>query len=86
MVAHLTPKLIAYSTEYQFKQQNKVVEKGVRGLSVWLLLLRICTKISISLGTLWRQWRSRDAIHAGRYLADREFRYLRTVRVTAAVY
>ncbi len=28
----------------------------------------------------------RYAIHAGRYLTDKEFRYLRTVIVTAAVY
>jgi len=34
----------------------------------------------------WRQRRSRYAIHAGRNLPDKEFRYLRTVRVTAAVY
>ena len=30
--------------------------------------------------------RDRYAIHAGRNLPDKEFRYLRTVRVTAAVY
>ena len=34
----------------------------------------------------WRQWRDRYAIHAGRNLPDKEFRYLRTVIVTAAVY
>ena len=33
-----------------------------------------------------RQLPSRYAIHAGRYLTDKEFRYLRTVIVTAAVY
>ena len=33
-----------------------------------------------------RQWRSRYAIRAGRNLPDKEFRYLRTVIVTAAVY
>ena len=33
-----------------------------------------------------RQWGSRYAIHAGRNLPDKEFRYLRTVIVTAAVY
>ena len=51
-----------------------------------LLLLCICTKISNSLDQPWRQWRSRYAFHAGRNLPDKEFRYLRTVRVTAAVY
>ena len=60
--------------------------KGARGLSVWLLLFCICTKNSNSLDPSWRQWRSRYAIHAGRNLPDKEFRYLRTVRVTAAVY
>ena len=33
-----------------------------------------------------RQWGSRYAIRAGRNLPDKEFRYLRTVIVTAAVY
>ena len=33
-----------------------------------------------------RQWRSRYAIRAGRNLPDKEFRYLRTVIVTAPVY
>ena len=33
-----------------------------------------------------RQWESRYAIRAGRNLPDKEFRYLRTVIVTAAVY
>ena len=34
----------------------------------------------------WRQWGNRYAIRAGRNLPDKEFRYLRTVIVTAAVY
>ena len=34
----------------------------------------------------WRQWGSRCAFRAGRNLPDKEFRYLRTVIVTAAVY
>ena len=40
--------------------------------------------ISLSLG--WRQRGSRYAIRAGRHLPDKEFRYLRPVIVTAAVY
>src|SRR6185312_15053656 len=47
---------------------------------------RIFTRNSISLSWCWRQWGSRYAIHAGRNLPDKEFRYLRTVIVTAAVY
>ena len=41
---------------------------------------------TISLRMCWRQWGSRYAIRAGRNLPDKEFRYLRTVIVTAAVY
>ena len=46
----------------------------------------IFTAISISLSLGWRQRRCRYAIRAGRNLPDKEFRYLRTVIVTAAVY
>ena len=46
----------------------------------------ICTHIPISLSPSRRQWGSRYAIRAGRNLPDKEFRYLRTVIVTAAVY
>jgi hypothetical protein len=44
------------------------------------------TASSISLSRCWRQRGSRYAIRAGRNLPDKEFRYLRTVIVTAAVY
>jgi len=60
--------------------------KGARGLSVWPRELRIFTENSISLSRCWRQRGSRYAIRAGRNLPDKEFRYLRTVIVTAAVY
>src|SRR3546814_5065580 len=40
----------------------------------------------MSLSRCWRQRGSRYAIRAGRNLPDKEFRYLRTVIVTAAVY
>ena len=46
----------------------------------------IFTAISISLRTTLRQRPDRYAIRAGRNLPDKEFRYLRTVIVTAAVY
>ena len=46
----------------------------------------IFTAISISLSLGWRQRRCRYTIRAGRNLPDKEFRYLRTVIVTAAVY
>ncbi|KAA0066855.1 hypothetical protein E6C27_scaffold271G002490 [Cucumis melo var. makuwa] len=41
---------------------------------------------SISPGPCRRQRGSHDTIRAGRYLCDKEFRYLRTIRVIAAVY
>ena len=60
--------------------------KGSRGLSVFLRVGGIFTANSVSLGTRLRHRRSRYAIRAGRNLPDKEFRYLRTVIVTAAVY
>ncbi len=60
--------------------------KGARGLSVLPRVLGIFTENSISLSPWLRQWGSRYAIRAGRNLPDKEFRYLRTVIVTAAVH
>src|SRR4026208_1176178 len=60
--------------------------KGARGLSVRPQEPRIFTGNSVSLSLCWRQRGSRYAIRAGRNLPDKEFRYLRTVIVTAAVY
>ncbi len=60
--------------------------KGARGLSVLSWVLGIFTEITISLSPSLRQRPSRYAIRAGRNLPDKEFRYLRTVIVTAAVY
>ncbi len=60
--------------------------KGSWGLSVLPRVHCIFTAISISLGLGWRQCGHRYAIRAGRNLPDKEFRYLRTVIVTAAVY
>jgi hypothetical protein len=60
--------------------------KGSRGLSVLPRVLGIFTENSISLSPWLRQRGSRYAIRAGRNLPDKEFRYLRTVIVTAAVY
>ena len=60
--------------------------KGSRGLSVLPRVIRIFTNNTISPGPWLRQRPSRYAIRAGRNLPDKEFRYLRTVIVTAAVY
>ncbi len=60
--------------------------KGSRGLFVQPRAGGILTTTTVSPGTSSRQRPSRYAIRAGRNLPDKEFRYLRTVRVTAAVY
>ena len=60
--------------------------KGARGLFVLSRVLGILTETPISPSSRRRQRPSRYAIRAGRNLPDKEFRYLRTVIVTAAVY
>ncbi len=60
--------------------------KAPRGLFVLLRVSSIFTAISTSPGPLLRQCSARYAIRAGRNLPDKEFRYLRTVIVTAAVH
>ena len=60
--------------------------KGARGLSVLPRGDCIFTNTSTSLSLGRRQCGHRYAIRAGRNLPDKEFRYLRTVIVTAAVY
>ncbi len=57
-----------------------------RGLFVLPRVTRICTGPAVSPGPSSRQRPRRDAFRAGRNLPDKEFRYLRTVIVTAAVY
>ena len=60
--------------------------KGARGLSVLSRATGIFTGTTNSLSLLSRQRPDRYAIRAGRNLPDKEFRYLRTVIVTAAVH
>ena len=60
--------------------------EGSRGLSVPLRLSGIFTATTISPSSWLRQCPDRYTIRAGRNLPDKEFRYLRTVIVTAAVY
>ena len=60
--------------------------KAPRGLFVLSWETRIFTGLAVSPGPLLRQRPSRYSFRAGRNLPDKEFRYLRTVRVTAAVY
>ena len=60
--------------------------KGSRGLFVPSRVIGIFTDTTISLGSWLRQCPDHYTIRAGRNLPDKEFRYLRTVIVTAAVY
>ena len=60
--------------------------KAPRGLFVRLRVGRVFTASSISPSPSLRQRPDRYTIRAGRNLPDKEFRYLRTVIVTAAVH
>ena len=62
-----------------------IYSKASQGLSVQLYLSGIFTGNVISPSSRLRQCRDGYAIHAGRNLPDKEFRYLRTVIVTAVV-
>lgn len=60
--------------------------KGSRGLSVLLRVNGIFTATTSSPSLSLRQCPDRYTIRAGRNLPDKEFRYLRTVIVTAAIH
>ena len=92
-ISTMTPPILAYRVHslppilhMQFQIPMSSYSKGAQGLSVFLRVHGIFTATSIS-PSLWpRQCGDRYAIRAGRNLPDEEFRYLRTVIVTAAVY
>src|SRR5699024_6528832 len=69
-----------------YKHSISDYSKAPRGLSVLSRVTRIFTRSIISPGLSLRQCPSRCTFRAGRNLPDKEFRYLRTVIVTAAVY
>ena len=89
----MAPPILAYRVRslppiLHMQAQNPMssYSKGAQGLSVFLRVHGIFTATAIS-PSLWpRQCGDRYAIRAGRNLPDKEFRYLRTVIVTAAVY
>jgi len=60
--------------------------KGSRGLSVLLRETGIFTGLTTSPRSTLRQCPDRYTIRAGRNLPDKEFRYLRTVIVTADIH
>ena len=60
--------------------------EGAWGLSVPLRVTGVFTDTTISPSSWLRQRPDRYTIRAGRNLPDKEFRYLRTVIVTAAIH
>jgi hypothetical protein len=86
--AHLTMRFHSLPVILHMTSQEPIPEysKGSRGLSVLLRVNGIFTATTISPSLLLRQCPDRYTIRAGRNLPDKEFRYLRTVIVTAAIH
>ena len=84
----LAARLLSLPPILYIKHQNPMsgYSKAPRGLSVQSQVTGIFTGTTISPSPSLRQRPSRCAFRAGRNLPDKEFRYLRTVIVTAAVY
>ena len=84
----LTPRLLCLPATLHKPRPNAIssYSKAPQGLFVLLRVTRIFTRTSISPSPSLRQCSTRYAIRAGRNLPDKEFRYLRTVIVTAAVH
>ena len=84
----LTPILHSLPPILYMKYRNSTLScsKAPWGLSVLSQVTGIFTGTTISPGRLLRQCPNRYTIRAGQNLPDKEFRYLRTVIVTAAVY
>ena len=84
----LAPKLHSLPPILYINHQNPVssCSKAPWGLSVLSQVTSIFTSTTISPSTLSRQLPNHYAFRAGQNLPDKEFRYLRTVIVTAAVH
>ena len=84
----LAPTLQSLPPILHIRNQNTMpsCSKGSWGLSVQRQVTGVFTGTTISPSPSLRQRSSRYAFRAGRNLPDKEFRYLRTVIVTAAVY
>ena len=84
----LTPVVPSLPPILYMKYRNSTLScsKAPWGLSVLSRVTGIFTGTTISPGGLLRQCPDRYTIRAGQNLPDKEFRYLRTVIVTAAVY
>ena len=91
-IPRMTPPTLARQLQrlppilYKLKPNSiSSCSEGPRGLSVLSRVTCIFTGITTSPGLPSRQCSDRYAIRAGRNLPDKEFRYLRTVIVTAAI-
>ena len=86
--SHLTVRLQCLLVILHMTSQEPISEysKGSRGLSVLLRVNSIFTATTSSPSLSLRQCPDRYTIRAGRNLPDKEFRYLRTVIVTAAIH
>ena len=84
----LAPLLHSLPPILYINYQNPVssYSKAPWGLSVLSQVTSIFTSTTISPSTLSRQRPNHYAFRAGQNLPDKEFRYLRTVIVTAAVH
>ena len=84
----LTAVLLSLPPILYMSYQNSMPDysKALRGLSVQSRVASIFTRTTTSPDLQLRQCPSHYAIRAGQNLPDKEFRYLRTVIVTAAVY
>ena len=84
----LAPKLLSLPPILYINDLNPVssCSKAPWGLSVLSQVTSIFTSTTISPSTLSRQLPNHYAFRAGQNLPDKEFRYLRTVIVTAAVH
>src|SRR5690606_20583252 len=92
-ISTLTPPILAYRLQslppilhIAYSESIRSYSKGSQGLFVPLRVIGIFTDTTISPSSWLRQCPDRYTIRAGRNLPDKEFRYLRTVIVTAAVY
>ena len=92
-IPRMTPRRLASSLlslppilYMRYRNPISSYSKAPWGLSVLSRVTGIFTGTTISPGVLLRQRPNRYAIRAGQNLPDKEFRYLRTVIVTAAVY
>src|SRR5690606_38227582 len=85
MLAHRLLRLLPI-LYMRYRNPISGCSKAPWGLSVLSRVMRIFTHPLISPGLSLRQYPSRYTVRAGRNLPDKEFRYLRTVIVTAAVY